>query len=60
MKAYRIFSGRNQDALERIEHMVSNLTAREVRVRVRAVAVCGSTNADRREARAAAESRHAV
>ncbi len=30
MKAYRIFSGRNQDALERIEHMVSNLTAREV------------------------------
>jgi hypothetical protein len=27
MKAYRIFSGRNLDALERTEHMVSNLTA---------------------------------
>ena len=54
MKAYRIYSGRKQDALELIEHTVSNPTVREVRVRVRAVAVCGSTNADRREARAAA------
>ena len=37
MKAYRIYSGRKQDALELIEHTVSNPTAREVRVRVRAV-----------------------
>ena len=37
MKAYRIYSGRKQDALEPIEHTVSNPTAREVRVRVRAL-----------------------
>jgi NADPH:quinone reductase-like Zn-dependent oxidoreductase len=34
MKAYRIYSGRKQDALELIEHTVSNPTAHEVRVRV--------------------------
>ena len=39
MKAYRIYSGRKQDALELIEHTVSNPTAREVRVRVRAVSL---------------------
>ena len=39
MKAYRIYSGREQDALELIEHTVSNPTAREVRVRVRAVSL---------------------
>jgi NADPH:quinone reductase-like Zn-dependent oxidoreductase len=39
MKAYRIYSGRKQDALELIEHKVSNPTAREVRVRVRAVSL---------------------
>src|SRR5258706_15978593 len=39
MKAYRIYSGRKQDALELIEHTVSNPRAREVRVRVRAVSL---------------------
>jgi DNA-binding CsgD family transcriptional regulator/CheY-like chemotaxis protein len=39
MKAYRIYSGRKQDALELIEHTVSNPTVREVRVRVRAVSL---------------------
>jgi len=33
MKGYRIYSGRKQDALELIEHTVSNPTARGVRVR---------------------------
>ena len=40
MKAYRIYSGRKQDALGLIEHKVSNPTAREVRVRVRVCGVC--------------------
>src|SRR3984893_8513803 len=39
MKAYRIHSGRKQDALELIGHVVSNPTARGVRVRVRAVSL---------------------
>jgi NADPH:quinone reductase-like Zn-dependent oxidoreductase len=39
MKAYRIYSDRKQDALELIEHTVSNPTVREVRVRVRAVSL---------------------
>ena len=39
MKAYRIYSGRKQDALELIEHPVSSPTGREVRVRVRAVSL---------------------
>ena len=39
MKAYRIYSGRKQDALELIEHTASKPTAREVRVRVRAVSL---------------------
>jgi NADPH:quinone reductase-like Zn-dependent oxidoreductase len=39
MKAYRIYSSRKQDALELIEHTVSNPTVREVRVRVRAVSL---------------------
>ncbi|HWY94206.1 MAG TPA: alcohol dehydrogenase catalytic domain-containing protein, partial [Steroidobacteraceae bacterium] len=39
MKVYRIYSGRKQDALELTEHTVSDPTAREVRVRVRAVSL---------------------
>ena len=39
MKAYRIHSGRRQEALELIEHTVSDPVAREVRVRVRAVSL---------------------
>jgi len=39
MKAYRIFSGRNEDALARVEHNVSNPRAREVRVRVHAASL---------------------
>ena len=39
MKAYRIFSGRNADALERIERDTREPAAREVRVRVHAVSL---------------------
>ncbi len=42
MKAYRIYSGKKQDALELIEHPVANPTAREIRVRMRAVSLKGS------------------
>jgi hypothetical protein len=44
MKAYRIYSGRKQHALELIEHVVSNPTARGVRVRVRAVAAATTSD----------------
>jgi hypothetical protein len=44
MKAYRIHSGRKQDALELIGHVVSNPTARGVRVRVRAVAAATTSD----------------
>jgi NADPH:quinone reductase-like Zn-dependent oxidoreductase len=39
MKAYRIFSGRKPDALERIDWKVSTPAAHEVQVRVRAVSL---------------------
>jgi NADPH:quinone reductase-like Zn-dependent oxidoreductase len=39
MKAYRIFAGRGQEALERIEREVWDPTGREVRLRVRAVSL---------------------
>ena len=39
MQAYRVHAGRNQGALERIEHTVHEPRAREVRVRVHAVSL---------------------
>jgi NADPH:quinone reductase-like Zn-dependent oxidoreductase len=39
MKAYRIFSGRNENALERFERKTPSPEAREVRIQVRAVSL---------------------
>jgi NADPH:quinone reductase-like Zn-dependent oxidoreductase len=39
MHAYRIFSGRNENALERFQRNTPALAAREVRIRVRAVSL---------------------
>jgi NADPH:quinone reductase-like Zn-dependent oxidoreductase len=39
MQAYRIFSGRNQDALERFDRQTPTPAGREVRIRVRAVSL---------------------